>query len=267
MHVLRAEPQASMHCARRAYDTGISGWLLLLLCAAQTLLKRYPEILRNLRPLPGSLDIRDIPRSEPWGRQRRRQQQQHWLSAAAEVLPVNQADAAAAGQQQQKVKRQPGLPSQDELQVSPGLSSRTAHASWALHGWSNCLRDKVHESLFALHSALQEQKADSCSSACRTLLKSNTQMTIIMCTVCARRFRQSVLLLLLLCQIWSCWSQSLWASAYTTCSQSIGASVCTAKQPWTTSVSIWFRLCRPASLIGFKQLMCDRVAGDAVHSS
>lgn len=93
----------------------------VLCCAAQAILKRYPEILRNLRPLPGSLDVRDVPRTpKPWPRQRRRQQQeQHWLSAAAGVLPVNLPPGAAAGRQQQsqKVKQQPGLPSQDELQV------------------------------------------------------------------------------------------------------------------------------------------------------
>jgi ferric-dicitrate binding protein FerR (iron transport regulator) len=91
----------------------------VLCCAAvlslQALIKRYPEILRNLRPLPASLDIREIPRSfKPWSRQRRRQQQ-HWLAAAAAVLPVN----AQPGQQQQLVKQQQGLPSPDELLVSP----------------------------------------------------------------------------------------------------------------------------------------------------
>lgn len=95
----------------------------MLCCTLQAILKRYPEILRNLRPLSGSLDVRDVPRTpKPWPRQRRRQQQeQHWLSAAAGVLPVNlPPGAAAAGQQHQqsqKVKQQQGLPSQDELQV------------------------------------------------------------------------------------------------------------------------------------------------------
>ena len=94
----------------------------MLCCAAvlspQALIKRYPEILRNLRPLPASLDIREIPRSfKPWSRQRRRQQQ-HWLAAAAAVLPVN-AQPGQQQQQQQLVKQQQGLPSPDELLVSP----------------------------------------------------------------------------------------------------------------------------------------------------
>lgn len=95
-------------------------YFAVLCCAGlplQALIKRYPEILRNLRPLPASLDIREIPRSfKPWSRQRRRQQQ-HWLAAAAAVLPVN----AQPGQQQQQqlVKQQQGLPSPDELLVSP----------------------------------------------------------------------------------------------------------------------------------------------------
>lgn len=87
------------------------------LCPSQALIKRYPEILRNLRPLPASLDVRDVPRSsQSWLRQRRRQQP-HWLAAAAAVLPVSMQPGPQQPQQPQ-VKQQQGLPSQDELLVS-----------------------------------------------------------------------------------------------------------------------------------------------------
>lgn len=106
----------------------------MLFVNMQAIQKRYPEILRNLRPLPGSLDVRDVPRAAKPSRQRRRQHQQHWLAAAAAVLPVNLPPGGVAGQQQARVKQQRGLPSGDELQVRAldGVCSCCMRGTYAL---------------------------------------------------------------------------------------------------------------------------------------